>query len=473
MTASAPVRVLYSGKEHLAVLSAVLKSLGYAPRRRNSSGDVPMTSGERPAAWLIPVKALNKAAIRQAAKTDPSALFVFSPRRLNLPPDTDAEQIFPGDGADALRQKLNAGRKVAELRKRLIRSRSLHAEESRYREILADVLRTVNSSLETDVVIEVVMDKIRSLIDAEAWSLLLRDQNGRLVFRRAMGPKGEVLTDMAVPDKKSIAGWVADKGEPIIVNDVRRDKRFNPIVDRKTGFRTRSILCAPLLSRGKVIGVLEVINKRGHGGFTPEDMTLLCTLVEPAAIALENAMLFDEIRRLTVTDDLTRLHNVRFFNEILEREVRRVSRYGGKVSLVFLDLDNFKTVNDHHGHLAGSQTLREVGALLAEHARASDILCRYGGDEFTMVLPQTDAEGGHIIAERTRCLIAGQSFLNGMNLSVRISASFGVATFPDHASGKEDLIQAADAAMYRIKMSGKNNVAVAPLLIPSKAMEKI
>ena len=168
------------------------------------------------------------------------------------------------------------------------------------------------------------------------------------------------------------------------------------------------------------------------------------------------------MRRLTVTDDLTRLHNSRYFNEVLEREIGRAQRYKHHVSLIFLDLDNFKTINDRFGHLAGSRTLCEVGGLLTQAARSSDVVCRYGGDEFTIVLPETDEKGSRTIAERARKIIEEATLLQSMDLAVHITASFGVASLPAHVSSRVELVQAADAAMYHIKLNGKNGVAVAP-----------
>jgi len=253
---------------------------------------------------------------------------------------------------------------------------------------------------------------------------------------------------------------VAQTGKPAIVNDAARDSRFTRKFDSKTQFETRSILCAPLISRGRTIGVVEIINRVG-GRFTQTDLDILLTLVEPCAIAIENAMLFQRTEQLTITDDLTKLFNSRYMNLYIGREIKRCKRHGIPLSVIFLDLDGFKGINDQYGHLAGSGTLAEVGSILAEVVRESDILARYGGDEFVVVLPETPPGGALVIAERLRRAIEEHSFLSSQGLSARISASFGIASYPDHALTPEGLIQKADQAMYRVKERDKNGIEVA------------
>ena len=242
---------------------------------------------------------------------------------------------------------------------------TLKATEKRLA-ILTDVVKTANSILEPSKVIELVMEKIRQLIPSEAWSLLMVDEEkGELVFEAALGAKGSDVASYRLKLGEGVAGWVAETGKPAIVNDTARDRRFTPRLDSRTSFATRSILCVPLVSRGRTIGVVEIINKR-DGAFSRADLEVMLTLVEPCAIALENAILFQRTEQLTITDDLTKLFNSRYLNLYLGREIKRCKRHGIPLSIIFLDLDGFKGINDQYGHLAGSGTLTEVGLILAD-----------------------------------------------------------------------------------------------------------
>ena len=327
--------------------------------------------------------------------------------------------------------------------------------------ILTDIVKTANSILEPRKVIELIMAKIQQLIPSEAWSMLMVDEEKQeLAFELALGAKGKDVSAFRVKIGEGVAGWVAQTGKPAIVNDTAKDPRFSRRFDTKTQFETRSILCAPLISRGRTIGVVEIINRLG-GRFTNTDLEVLLTLVEPCAIAIENAILFQRTEQLTITDDLTKLFNSRYLNLYIGREIKRCKRHGIPLSVIFLDLDGFKGINDQYGHLAGSGTLAEVGTILALAVRESDILARYGGDEFVVVLPETPPSGALVIAERLRKAIEEHHFLASQGLSAHISASFGIASYPDHALTPEGLIQKADQAMYRVKERDKNGIEVA------------
>ncbi len=327
--------------------------------------------------------------------------------------------------------------------------------------ILTDIVKTANSILEPRKVIDLIMARVQQLIPSEAWSMLMVDEERQeLTFELALGEKGKNVSAFRVKIGEGIAGWVAQTGKPTIVNDVARDPRFARRFDSETQFKTRSMLCAPLISRGRTIGVVQVINRLG-GLFTKSDLDMLITLVDPCAIAIENAILFQRTEQLTITDDLTRLFNSRYLNLYISREIMRCKRHGIPLSVIFLDLDGFKSVNDQYGHLAGSRTLTEVGGILVEAVRESDILARYGGDEFVVVLPETPPSGALVIAERIRRAIEDHVFLKDQGLEARISASFGISSYPDHALNPEGLIQKADQAMYRVKERDKNGIEVA------------
>jgi diguanylate cyclase (GGDEF)-like protein len=164
---------------------------------------------------------------------------------------------------------------------------------------------------------------------------------------------------------------------------------------------------------------------------------------------------------LAMRDDLTKAYNRRFFEAYLDEEIERARRYGSVFSIIFLDLDDLKSVNDKHGHLAGSRTLQEVAKRILGAVRGIDKVVRFGGDEFCIILPQTDQEQAVAVAHRVRKALMGAEFHLADNIHVSITASFGIATYPTHAIAKDDLIRQADAAMYRVKSTTKDAVGVA------------
>jgi diguanylate cyclase (GGDEF)-like protein len=399
-------------------------------------------------------------AVRQAAPRLPVASLLSGSNGEALLRSTRAGFDFHVDTATPaclVRGQLLAARGLA-------RRHNLHRElrdTAQRLTILTDIVQTANSILEPRKVIELIMAKIQTLIPSEAWSMLMVDEERQeLTFELALGEKGQDVATFRVKMGEGIAGWVAQTGKPAIVNNVGRDPRFARRFDSQTQFRTRSILCAPLISRGRTIGVVQVINRLG-GPFTRADLKILLNLVKPCAIAIENAMLFQRAEQLTITDDLTKLFNSRYLNLYLTREIKRSKRNGAPISVIFLDLDGFKGVNDQYGHLAGSRTLTEVGTILSLSVRETDTIARYGGDEFVVVLPETPPPGALVIAERIRKSIESHVFLQAQGLVARLSASFGIASYPDHALTPEGLVQKADQAMYRVKERNKNGVEMA------------
>jgi diguanylate cyclase (GGDEF)-like protein len=219
------------------------------------------------------------------------------------------------------------------------------------------------------------------------------------------------------------------------------------------------LLAIPLICGDRILGVLE--GMRLEKPFKRSDVELLDALSLPLASALANAVRIAEAERLSQTDDLTKLHNARYMRQFLLNEIRRARRYGSSVAALFLDLDDFKKVNDRHGHLVGSHVLMEVAAVILLSVRDTDAVARYGGDEFVVVLPDTGTELAGAVAERIRGKISKYEFTGGKRLQLSLTASFGVATFPLHASSPQQLIACADTAMYEAKAANKNCVRFA------------
>jgi diguanylate cyclase (GGDEF)-like protein len=243
------------------------------------------------------------------------------------------------------------------------------------------------------------------------------------------------------------------------------------IIKRKE--RGQFVVAVPLICGERILGVIEGIREgAGSRAFKKPDVALLDSLSLPIASALANAVRIAEAERLSQTDDLTKLHNARYLRQFLLNEIRRARRYGSSVAALFLDLDDFKRINDEHGHLAGSHVLMEMAAVILSSIRDTDAVARYGGDEFVIVLPDTGTELAGQVAERIRHRITRHNFTGGRRLQLSLTASFGVAAFPKHASSPQQLIACADTAMYEAKAANKNCVRFAADLAPREPAKR-
>ena len=323
-----------------------------------------------------------------------------------------------------------------------------------------EIGKALTSSRDLKEILQVVMDEIHDLLQPRNWSLLLLDEvTNELRFELAVGEGADKLKELRLKIGEGVAGWVAREMKPLLVPDVNKDPRFCRKADEVSRFTTQSIICVPLTTRGKCLGVIELINKvEDPSGFSEDDLLVLTTLADFTAIAIENAMFLDKVRELTVTDDLTKLYNSRFLHSRLDYEFERAKRFNYDLSMIFFDLDYFKEVNDAHGHLLGSKLLKEVATLTASLLRAVDMACRYGGDEFVILMPGTPKKNAARVAEKLRDAFRNTAFLADEGLNLRLTASFGVASFPEDASNKDELIHQADNAMYRVKNRTRDGV---------------
>lgn len=332
------------------------------------------------------------------------------------------------------------------------RQRALYTTLSR-RDTLLDLVQALHASHEPDLIARALVDRAASWLPLTCWALVSVDPS-----QEHFG----ILADANIapelgPAIYATAAWVARHDQPLMAGDLRADAR----VDSADAV---AAVAWPLRGREQIVGALVGVDR----GVSPAAPTLgpgtaraLDALLGPAAFSLDTALLLKRTEALSVTDDLTRLYNARYLNVALRRETRLAARNSRPLSLLFIDLDGFKSINDNHGHLAGSRALVEAGAVIRGSARETDIVARFGGDEFALILPDTGSPGALAVAERIRDRIARHSFLAADGLSIHLTASVGVATLPDVAMAADELVQAADAAMYRVKDRGKNGIQAA------------
>jgi diguanylate cyclase (GGDEF)-like protein len=320
------------------------------------------------------------------------------------------------------------------------------------RDALLDIVRAVNTTLEPAKIAELIVDRAATWVPAPCWAVVSSDLSGQMSVLADRG-----LAPEMGPAVYAIATWVMNRGQEFVTADLREDTRLH---DPSIG----TVLAFPLTCRGRRVGAIMGLDKQPSAReprLAASMLRAVRVLLEPASVALDNSLLLKRVEALSVTDDLTHLYNSRYLNSVLRRETKRASRSGRPLSLLFIDLDGFKSVNDTHGHLCGSRALVEAAAVIRGSARETDVVARFGGDEFALVLPDTGGEGAFAVGERIRERLAAHAFLAGEGLTIRLTASVGVATFPDSATSADELVSAADRAMYSVKDSGKNGIQAA------------
>lgn len=323
-----------------------------------------------------------------------------------------------------------------------------------------EVARALTSSVDLSGILNNIMQQMTRFFSPQAWSLLVLDEpNRQLYYGVISGGQTEKLRNKRIPLGQGIPGWVALHGEPMILSSVPHDPELaDDLPENAT--RVESIICLPVRARNHTYGVLQLVNCHPEAMHNHE-IFFLHALCDYAAIAIQNARAFEQIQLLTITDDCTGLNNSRHLYERLEHTLERSHRTGKPVALVFFDLDNFKRVNDTHGHLNGSRLLKEVGQLVRDSLGLIDTAYRYGGDEFVVLMPHQSKQRGLDLAHRLMEKLRTTSFLTDAGLSLHLQASFGVAAAPDDGRDVHAIIRAADAAMYHVKNSTRNGVAAA------------
>jgi len=343
---------------------------------------------------------------------------------------------------------------------------------------------TLKHDVDLDLVLRQILQKAYEFVPSESGSILLDDpfrkvasrQENELVFIATFGESSRDLVGHRLSAQHGIVGRVYQTGTPYLSADVDKDRYFYNTIDEQIGHKTHSVVAVPIYIGKHVCGVLELINRLEGKSFTRRDMTLLEIFAGYTSFTLQNALDAKRAHELAKKDDLTGLYNDRWFHVRLTEALTEARQSGREAALLFMDLDRFKWVNDCHGHLAGSQVLREVGFLLKRIVQKDgSTVARYGGDEFVAILPDTKLEDGVRICEEIRKAVEAATFLDrewgfsmpAIHLRGVLSASIGIA--PYHAAAgsktpldveKSELLRRADAAMYHAKSLGKNRVVV-------------
>ncbi|MFC1522409.1 diguanylate cyclase [Elusimicrobiota bacterium] len=314
----------------------------------------------------------------------------------------------------------------------------------------------LNSSQNERVILSEILKAIRYVMNTSASSVLLLDKAlDELYFYETSGGSAQIR-EIRLKVGEGIAGWVAKHKKPLIVHDVNRDKRFAKRVDKKTGLKTQSIICVPLIANNELLGVLEAMNKK-KGKFNSPDLQLFMAFAAQAATALHSAQLYS----MAHTDSLTGAYGRRYFQTWLEQDFERAKRYNMDFSLVLLDIDNFKQINDKYGHQAGDYVLLETVMAIKENLRKTDMVARYGGEEFAVIMPHTRIKVTKEISVRLRKIIDHNHYA-WKGQTIPVTVSMGISSFnKNHPRSSDDMIASADKALYEAKKTGRNKVCVA------------
>ena len=329
--------------------------------------------------------------------------------------------------------------------------------------VFLEIAKTVSSAMDSEEIFSVILDKSTQFVHAEQGSIMLLDEDRRELSIKAMkGLNKKIVELLKIRPGEGISGQVLSSGHPLVVADIDSDDRVTQ--ERRPRYKTRSFISIPLKLNGRTIGVLNVADKVSGEIFSEEDLQLLVSIGAYASVAIERSRFYqktEELKKISITDSLTGLLNRRYFQERMSEEIERSRRHHLPLSLIMIDVDDFKRVNDSLGHLVGDEVLKVTARCLRNSIRTIDVAARYGGEEFTVILPQTTKADAQTIAERICAEVYRLElpFIKS-DQKVVLSVSLGLATYPEDAETLEDLVRNADIALYAAKSQGKNRVIV-------------
>lgn len=336
--------------------------------------------------------------------------------------------------------------------------RELYRKVDRFA-IVSDMTKTITPILNHETLLQTILDKSAELLKAEQGSLMLLDhETEALLLKAKIGINNGITEKLRIQKGEEIAGKVAELGEPFLVEDVEKDPRIKQ--KNRLRYKTRSFVSVPITIEDRVIGVLNLSDKTTGEIFNKEDLELIQSFATQAAIIVERNVFYtqtEELRKLALTDPLTGLPNRRYLSNRIGEELLRSQRYGRPLSLLTVDIDRFKGLNDTFGHPIGDKALKAIAESILKCVRAVDIASRYGGDEFVIILPETNKTLAVSIAERLRSDAAEiKSLPGGLTLTI----SIGIASYPEDGKVSELLLENVDKALYLAKNRGGNRTEV-------------
>ncbi|MEW6109107.1 MAG: diguanylate cyclase [Nitrospirota bacterium] len=320
--------------------------------------------------------------------------------------------------------------------------------------IISTLSNTFISSENMDIIVEDLLEKVLLITDFSIGWLLL-EENHSFKMKTSRGISSELQRHIEEGVLEPLCKEAIRLREPLYIVESYDISRINPLVKEGIVFLT----AIPLLSNKNPIGLLFLASRDIKGKFFDFDIATLLSLIgNNFSLILEKIKLFQETKRLSITDGLTGLYNRRYFNKYLDIEIARAKRYNNFFSVMLFDIDNFKKINDTHGHQAGDEVLQELANIFKSVSRETDTIVRYGGEEFIIILPNTSEEETLAFANRIKIAVENNIFVLNNSKTVNITLSGGIASYPQNAGDAKSLLSAADAALYAAKASGRNKI---------------
>ncbi len=330
--------------------------------------------------------------------------------------------------------------------------------------ILYEISSKITERLDSECVIKTLFEKLRQVTEIDLFYVaLLNSQENTATFTMFQRDGTSIdFGPLSITDRQSMTRYVFERNKTIYIADAHsKDSEFpQEKMVRVPGHDERSILGVPLILGEEILGALFMLAEKPNA-YNPDQILLVETIAHQASVSISNAQLFEKIQEMAILDTLTGVYNRRYFYEHAENEVVRSQRYDSALSLIMLDIDHFKLVNDRFGHLIGDQTLKMVADTCLSALRKADVLCRFGGEEFVVLLPETSQEDAVVAAERICQAIADKSLPTDTDLgAVSVTVSIGVTHLKNKAESLKDLVNEADQALYEAKETGRNRVCV-------------
>lgn len=439
-----------------AALEQLLSARGYEPQRVANLPDALQHADREHFPLLF---------VGLDGQTNPATLLAQLKTRIRMPCEILA--VGPNDVPTAVsviqsgaRQYWAAPLDLAHVEKLLSDGTVTTHSSPRYQRegTLLQVIKEIALTMELDGLVNILMDSAMELTDADGGAMLIHDDRTQALTMKAIrGLSGSET-------RTEYFGLDDNRYHEIMMSRVPTFLRPEEPIRASDDQKVSALIAAPIWWKDEPLGLLITVKFGTSEPFSNDDFKLLTLLVDEISGAVYNAVTHYRTKELTIKDDLTDAYNRRYFERYLEEEFMRARRYGSNLSLIFFDVDNLKEVNQRYGHLIGSKTLQEVAHRMILTVRGIDKVVRYGGDEFCVVLPETDTAGAYQVAERIRNIVASKPFMINDNIPVNITGSIGISSYPVHAVSKDELVRQADKAMFSIKNKTKNAIGVAETL---------